>query len=426
MRILLLNTSFPPQARSAARLFCELGTSLVRRGHQVSVVTEHPWRRLGSGAVSSAIPVYERMNGMEVYRVRAARFGENSILGRGINLLLVPWRFYHAAKRTARHDVVLVYSPPLTLGLVAWKLKREFGTPFIFNVQDIYPQTAIDLGYLRNSLLIRALEALEEFIYLQADRVVVHSAGNRSYLVSRGRVREEKIVDIPNWVDTGRVLPTTRFNSFRDRYQIGEKFLVSYAGTMGYAQDLSPIIAAAQKLRDLEDILFLLVGEGVRAEEWREKTKDLPNVRFLPLLSQAEYGSLVNACDIGFVSLAENLRTPVVPAKLLDFMAAARPVIATVNPASDSAAIITTAKCGFAFCPRDSAGVADAILFLRDNLGLTQAMGNNGRRYAEEKLSLLKCSARYEDLFREVLQGTGTVPTASDEVSSASLQSNGY
>jgi colanic acid biosynthesis glycosyl transferase WcaI len=141
------------------------------------------------------------------------------------------------------------------------------------------------------------------------------------------------------------------------------------------------------------------------------------------LLPEAEYGSLVSACDIGFVSLAENLRTPVVPAKLLDFMAAARPVIATVNPASDSASIIATAKCGFALCPQDSAGVAEAILLLYDNFNLAQIMGNNGRRYAEEMFSLPRCSGEYEKLFGEILPDTTCVPSGSKEVTTAFLPS---
>ncbi len=190
MRILLLNTSFPPQTRSAARLFFELGTCLVKRGHRVTVVTEFPWRRLGAQTTSLPIPERERMNGMDVHRVHAGTFRENSILGRGVNLLRVPACFYRAARSSAPHDVAVIYSPPLTLGLVAWMLKRRCGTPFLFNVQDIYPQTAIDLGYLKNSLLIRTLEALERFVYRQAGRVVVHSVGNQSYLTSCGRVNE--------------------------------------------------------------------------------------------------------------------------------------------------------------------------------------------------------------------------------------------
>jgi len=420
MRILLLNTSFPPQARSAARLFYELGTCLVGRGHRVSVITEHPWRRLGSKAKNVSIPRRECMNGMDVVRVRACSYSESNILGRGFHLLLIPFLLYRAARSVGAHDVALVYSPPLTLGLVSWMLKRRFRTPFVFNVQDIYPQTAIDLGYLQNPMLIRGFEWLERFVYRHADRVVVHSEGNKRYLTSRGRVEATKVSTIPNWVNTDRIRPASRLNAFRVHHHIANQFLVCYAGTMGYAQDLTPIIAAAEKLRDRESILFFLVGEGVRAEEWRRMTKGFPNVRFLPLLPEGEYDSLVSASDIGFVPLAEGLRTPVVPAKLLDFMAAARPVISTVNPNSDAAAIINTAKCGFVFSPSDPAGVAEAVLFLQDNPDIAEAQGHNGRKYAEERFSLQTCSARYEQLFTELLRGT-TVVRVDEESSPASL-----
>ena len=100
------------------------------------------------------------------------------------------------------------------------------------------------------------------------------------------------------------------------------------------------------------------------------------------------------------------MRTPVVPAKLLDFMAAARPVVSTVNPNSDAAAIINTAKCGFVFSPRDPAGVAEAILFLQGKPDIAKAQGLNGRKYAEARFSLQMCSARYEQLFMELLSGT--------------------
>ena len=420
MRILLLNTSFPPQARSAARLFYELGTCLVGRGHRVSVITEHPRRRLGLKAMNVSIPRRECMNGMDVVRVRACSYSESNILGRGFHLLLIPFLLYRAARSVGKHDVALVYSPPLTLGLVSWMLKRRFGTPFVFNVQDIYPQTAIDLGYLRNSILIRGFEWLERFVYRQADRVVVHSEGNKRYLTSRGRVEAAIVSTIPNWVNTDRIRPANRLNAFRANHHIASQFVVCYAGTMGYAQDLTPVIAAAEKLRHRENILFLFVGEGVRAEEWRRTTKAFPNVRFLPLLPEAEYDSLVNACDIGFVPLAQDLRTPVVPAKLLDFMAAARPVVATVNPNSDAAAIINTAKCGFVFSPGDSAGVAEAILFLQGKPDIAEAQGLNGRKYAEEHFSLQMCSARYEQLFMELLPGTTGV-SVDEESSPASL-----
>ena len=412
MRILLLNTSFPPQLRSAARLFHELGADLVKRGHQVTVITEFPWRRLGGDTNHAAVPETECDHGMEVKRVRVPCYAENSIIGRGINLLLLPWLFYRAARSMGAQELTVVYSPPLTLGLAAWLLKRRTGAAFILNVQDIYPQTAIDLGYLRNRFLIRAFQWLERFLYRHADCVVVHSEGNRRYLTSRDRVQPERAIAIPNWVDTGRIRPGSRSNEFRARHHIAEQFVVCYAGTMGYAQDLTPILAAARALAGRPDILFLLVGEGVQAPRWRQMAEGLSNVRFLPLLGEADYAGLIDACDAGFVPLAEELRTPVVPAKLLDFMAAARPVIATLNPASDAAAIITAAECGFVFSPHESAGVAQAIVFLRENPDACRARGSSGRRYAEQAFSLHVCAGQYEALFRQVLRGDANQPAS--------------
>jgi glycosyltransferase involved in cell wall biosynthesis len=409
MRILLLNTSFPPQARSAARLFHDLGSYLTRLGHEVTVVTELPWRRLGGDANATVILRREHVNGMNVHRVRGYPFREQSLLGRGINLLWVPFRFYFVAGSAGRQDVALVYSPPLTLGLTAWMLKRRHGVPFVFNVQDIYPQTLIDLGYMKNPLMIRVFEWIERFIYRQAARIVVHSEGNRQYLVRPGRAGPNKVVVIPNWVDTEVIRPSERLNQFRQKHGIGQKFLVCYAGTMGYAQDLSVFFQAADQLRAYEDILFLLVGEGVRASEWREKAEELrlSNVLFLPLQTQSEYLSLVNACDVGLVPLIRTLRTPVVPAKLLDFMAVARPVIASVNLDGDTSRIIHEANCGYAFAPDDPEGVRNAVLALYEDPSLARKLGRNARRYAEVRFSLKTCAGSYEELFSSIVHHRG-------------------
>lgn len=411
MRILLLNTSFPPMARSAAHLFHDLGRYLVSCGHRVSVVAEFPRRRLGSAKSAAKyrralFQLRERMDGMEVLRVRGFPFQEGSLIGRGVNALLLPFSFYLGARSMDQHDVALVYSPPLTLGLTAYFLQLLHGVPFVLNVQDIYPQTLVDLGLLKNPLLIRFFEWMERFTYARAARIVVHSEGNYQYLVTLRPVPPEKVVVIPNWVDLDFIRPSDRFNDFRNQHGIGSKFLVCYAGTMGYAQDLTPVIQAAKKLEKYDDILFLLIGEGVRAEEWQKKVEQLHlrNVRFLPLQPKAVYPYIVSASDVGLIPLTEALRTPVVPGKLLDFMASGRPVIATVNPHSDTTRIIREAECGYAFSPNDSQGVAEAILALYRDQALARQMGLNGRAYAESHFSLKVCAEQFETLFREIVE----------------------
>ena len=376
----------------------------------MSVVTELPWRRLGSNESevkyrNTLFRLRETMDGMEVVRVRGFPFREGSLIGRGINALLLPFTFYFGARSMGQADVVLVYCPPLTLGLAAFLLQRLHTVPFVFNVQDIYPQTLIDLGLMKNPLLIRFFEWMERFTYAKASFIVVHSEGNREYLIKRKEIEPEKVLSITNWVDVDFISPSDRLNDFRKKHGLGTHFLICYAGTMGHAQDLNPIIQAAKELHEYKDLLFLFIGEGVRAAEWRQKVEQwsLRNVLFLPLQSKSAYPSIVSASDVGLVPLTEELHTPVVPGKLLDFMAGGRPIIATVNLYGDTSRIIEDAGCGYAFAPDNAKGVKEAILALYHDASKAYQMGLNGRAYAESHFSLKTCGARYEELFKEVI-----------------------
>jgi len=297
-----------------------------------------------------------------------------------------------------------VYSPPLTLGLASFFLKSQHNIPFVFNVQDIYPQTLIELGLMKNLLLIRFFEWMERFTYARASHIVVHSEGNRRYLIDRRPVKPDRVKVIHNWVDTNTLHPSERLNEFRRNHGIGAKFLICYAGTMGHAQDLNAIIQAAKRLQEYDDMLFLLIGEGVREKEWKQKAEqwNLKNIRFLPLQPKQVYNSIVSAADVGIVPLIEDLRTPVVPGKLMDFMAGGRPVIATVNLDGDTSRIINEAKCGYAFTPDDVQGVTEALLLLYNDWSKMEQMGSNGRTYAERHFSLEACAAQYETLFRQL------------------------
>jgi len=180
---------------------------------------------------------------------------------------------------------------------------------------------------------------------------------------------------------------------------------VCYAGTMGYAQDLLPTIEAAHILKSDEDVLFLLVGEGIQEPRWKREVEalGLKNVRFLPLQEKSIYPSIIAASDIGIVPLTQNLRTPVVPGKLLDFMAGGRPVIATANLDGDTAKIIREADCGYVFPPQVGRQVANAILELYHNPKLANRLGTNGRIFAESHFSLKISGSQYEELFKQLI-----------------------
>lgn len=193
----------------------------------------------------------------------------------------------------------MAYSPPLPLGLTAWALRSSKGTPFVLNVQDLFPQSIIDLGLLKNRWIIRMFESMERFLYRQANAITVHSEGNRRHIVAKG-ANQDKVRVIPNWVDMAQIQPSDRNNAFRQRYNLNDAFIVSFAGVLGYSQDLDIVLDAAAILRDHPNIVWLIVGDGVEKCRLESKAKEmsLSNVRFLPMQPRDEYPAILHASDI--------------------------------------------------------------------------------------------------------------------------------
>jgi len=404
MRVLLLSDAFPPEVRSSSHLMYELAEDLRARGHAVSVVTCRPRYNLAAPVAPARGVQRETLNGLEVVRVDAPAIHNVGHVRRGLGQLWLPVAFYRAARALPRPDVIYVYSPPLTLGLAAHWLGRRWRAPFVFNVQDLFPQNAIDLGALRNPLLVAFFRALERYIYRRAAAIALHSEGNAAWL-RRDGVEAAKLRVIPNWVDTQLHRPEAGATENRFRRELGleDRFTVLFAGVMGYAQDMETIVEAAARLREESRIVFLLVGDGSERAgvERRIGELKLANVRRLPFVSREEYPALVAACDAGLVTLKKTMKTPVVPSKLPTYMASARPVIVSVNPESDAGALVRAADCGLLVPPGDPEAMAAAIRQLHNDPARAAALGANGRRYAAAHLSRAACVHQIERLLAD-------------------------
>ena len=346
----------------------------------------------------------EQMGGFQVLRVDAPAIHNVGHVRRGLGQLWLPVAFYRAACGLPRPDVIYVYSPPLTLGLAAHWLGRRWRAPFVFNVQDLFPQNAIDLGALRNPLLIAFFRGLERFIYRRAAAIALHSEGNAAWL-RRDGVEAAKLRVIPNWVDTQLHRPEAGATENRFRRELGleDRFTVLFAGGMGYAQDMETIVEAAARLRDDPRVVFLLVGDGSERAgvERRVRELGLANVRLLPFVPREDYPQLVAACDVGLVTLKKTMKTPVVPSKLPTYMASARPVIVGVNPESDAGALVRQADCGLLVPPGDPEAMAAAVRQLAGDSACGAALGANGRRYAAAHLSRAACVHQIERLLAD-------------------------
>ncbi len=408
MRILLFTAYFPPDTGSAAHLFYELGGELVARGHQVRVITNMP----GYHAVDADERyqgkrwLKESVDGMDVYRMASLRLSPTSMVGRALWQFGMALAFFVMGMFIPKGDIALVYSPPLTLGFSAWGLRILRGTKIILNVQDLFPQSIIDLGLLNNPHIIRIFEWMEQFIYKRSNKVVVHSSGNQRHVLSRGG-NPDRVLVVPNWVDTDFIQPGERQNEFREAHNYNDEFLVSFAGVLGYSQDLDVILGAAKQLKEHPQIKWILVGDGVEKERLQEKAIELELmdcVQFLPMQPREKYPAILHASDVCLATLHAEVKTPVVPSKILSIMAAGKPVVAAMDLSGDAPRLIADANCGFSTPPGDAGVLAEAVLRLYKDQDLCVELGANGRRYAEERLSKQACVSHYECMIEEKLQ----------------------
>ena len=308
-------------------------------------------------------------------RVPLARAADQAWLG------LASW---WAARGMPSQDAIVVYSPPQPLALTAAALRRAWGCPIVVNVQDVYPQTGVELGLLRGRAMLAASGWMERYLYRTADAITVYAEGTRDYLIARGNT-PARVHVIPNWVDLEAIYPGPRENAWRQAHGLEGAFVVSFAGTMGFAQGLAEVVLAAERLAHLPDLRLVLAGAGVLRGplERMAREKRLRNLLFLPPQEGADYLGLLHASDACLVPLDARLTVPVVPGKLQVLMAAGRPVVCTANPATGLEQLIEGAGCGLFTPAGDPDALARAIRRLHDDATLSEGMGRAGRAYAD-------------------------------------------
>jgi len=411
MHVLILTAYFRPEIGAAADLYYELAETLAERGHQVTVVTGFPRYRLGTERQNGFLRK-EQVGRSRVVRVASSPFDQGGPMRRGLDHLYLAPSLVMGGLLAGKPDVILAYSPPLTLGASAWALSKLRGVPWIINVQDLFPQYAIDVGLLTSPIVIRAFEALERFVYRTAHGITVNSPGGRVHAVSKGAT-SERVRVISNWVDVDFIRPGPKDNAFRRECRLRGKFVVQYAGTMGYQQDLDTLIEAAQLLRDAPDICFQLIGDGVERERLQVKVMrlGLRNVVFTPFQPRERYPLVLQSADACVVTLRKEVRTPAIPSKLLGIMAAGKPVLISADPSGDAPAIVRDVGCGILLPPGEPAQFAEAVLTLKRDPAGAPRMGRRGRLHAQQEFSRQVGAARYEELFARLVN-TGPLNAA--------------
>jgi colanic acid biosynthesis glycosyl transferase WcaI len=401
MKMVIISVHYAPDLGPAAPLNTMLCEGLVKRGHKVTVIASVP--HYPSGQVPVAFRGrrirHSVENGVEVIRVPLPSLDRARLAKR-----LLQFLFYHlggswAALGQREFDVVLVAGPGLEVWLPFATLVAFRRKPAVYSVYDVYPDVGVTLGIFRHRPVIAAVASLERFCLNHAITVQILSDSFRPGLRALG-VRDSKMALVYPWVDTELIRPMPHDNSFTQEHNLGQKFVVLYAGNLGLSQGLEHVLTAAGQLAHDNDLHFLFIGDGAGRENLMAEVerRGLGNVRFLPFQPRDRLPEVLATADVSLAILRRGIGTSSLPSKIFSAMASARPLIISLDEGSETWNLVTKAEAGLCVPPESPSELAKAIIKLKQDKNLRERLGQNGRIWAEQHHSALFAAEQFEKL----------------------------
>jgi colanic acid biosynthesis glycosyl transferase WcaI len=391
----------------AARV-SELSRHWVAAGHDVTVLTgfpNHPdgvlrpeYRKAFRRGVFR-----EKVDGINVVRSWLLPFPNRKAHERMLNYSSFSISAAIVGSFFERPDVVIATSPQILVGLPGWWIAKIKRVPFVFEVRDLWPESLAAVG-MSNPLLNRVIGKIASFLYKRADHIAVVTPAFRDHLRRHWQVAAQNISVIQNGVETKLFSPDAEDANIRSKLNAGEKFVVSFIGTLGLAHGLDCLIAAAEQLqRSHPDILFLLVGEGADRERMlaQAKRKNLSNITFISQLPRETIPAYICTSDACLVLLKQSeVFKTVIPTKMLEFMSCGRPIILGVD--GQARQILECSGGGIYIPPENARALCDAILSLRNQPQWCESMGRAGRAYVVANLSRERTARDYLDVLMQL------------------------
>lgn len=408
MRVLYFSQYFPPEVGATQTRAYEMSRYLAERGHKVTVVTEVPNHPSGIIPPHYRGRIMERRteSGMDVMRLWVWTSPQKSFKSRMLFYLSYMGMAGLAGSLVkGNYDLIYATSPPLFVGAAGLAASLARGIPLVFEVRDLWPDSAVELGELNNSGAIWAADKLERLLYSRSRRIVAVTPGIQLRLRERG-MPHQKVALIPNGANTDLFRrDESGAKQLRARLGLENKFVVLYAGIHGIAQGLETLLMAAERLKEQDDIVFLFVGEGPKKAGLLQQkiNMDLHNVKFLPEVPSASMPAYLSAANCAIVPLRdEAVFRGALPSKMFEAWACGCPVILSV--AGDARAVLEQAEGGIAVPPEDPAELAAAIEAMQADPNSAAHMGLRGRQFVTQHYTRQEQARKLERLLLEVVQ----------------------
>ncbi len=404
LRLVVLCPHFAPDLAPTGVVMTRIVTELAARGHELHVVTSLPWYR------NHAI---EQGWGGRLWRTEKTEWGsiirvhpfpgksKSNLLRRALGFIAFSYavgiRSVHADGLPFKVDGVLAMSPPLTLGLTGWCTKIIRRAPLVFNIQDVFPDAAIQTGAISNKKIIAAAKWLERVSYQRSDALVLLSQDLRTNIANKIDAKHHhRLHVIPNFVDTVAITPQDRMTKYRSELGIGDQLVVMYAGNVGFSQSLNLVVEAAAKF---PEVAFVVNGDGAARKKLQEDCAELANVYFGDYQPIERLSEVLATGDIHLVPLRTGLAAVSVPSKSYSILAAGRPMLAAIDLNTEIPNMLQQSGAGIAVEPDNAPAFIEALGRLVNNRDQLSEMGANGRKWVETHASPASVAARYEEIF---------------------------
>ncbi len=390
MKFLFLTQYFPPEVGAPQNRLFELAVRIQKKGAEVTILTAMP--NYPQMAVleeyKNRFYVREKIDGLDIHRAYIFAKKSGSIIIRLLNYFsFVISSFIIGIIKIKKQDFLFCESPPLFLGISAFLLSKIKGAKLIFNVSDLWPESAEKLGLVNNKLLLKIAAILEEFLYKNSFLITGQTQGIVRNISSR--FPDKNIHWLKNGVDI-RIFNNITTNNWREKMGFSEEdFILLYAGILGYAQGLEVILNAANKLKDYENIKFVLVGDGPEKQKL-VKLKNhlrLEHVIFLDPVPKKEIPNITSSIDAGLIPLKKlELFKGAIPSKIFEILASKKPILLGVEGEAKEL-FIEEGNAGLAFEPENFEELAEKILRLFNSRGDARKFGENGFAYVNENFN---------------------------------------
>lgn len=408
MRILFLSHYFPPEVNAPASRTYEHCAEWVRAGHEVTVVTcapNHPRGVLYPGYRNRWFQS-EVLDGIRVIRLWTYLSPNEGFVRRTLNYLSYMFAVILAIPRLPKADIVISTSPQFFNGLAGYFVSRLKRVPWVLEIRDLWPESIVAVGAIRNRTIIRMLEWLEMFAYRKAEVIVPVTDAFKQYMLEKG-IDSGKIAVIKNGVNLTLFQPdraTPMAEELSRELGLDGRFVAAYVGTHGMAHHLETILDAAAAI-DNDDIIFLMVGDGAERDRLVAKRDQmgLKNVVMLEQLPKAKMPALWSLTNASLVVLKRSdLFKTVIPSKIFESMAMEVPIILGVE--GEAKSIIDQAESGICIEPESPELLALAVQQLYEDRMLARRLGANGRRYVETHFDRVVLAERYRQVLSDTIE----------------------